>query len=447
MKILYIDCGMGAAGDMLTAALLELFDNKEEMLARLNNMGIPGVTFSVSKASKCGIGGTHMHVSINGVEEAEMDHHEHHHEHTHEDGTVHSHDHHHHDHDHDHHHDHDHDHHHDHHEHDHHHDHHHEHFHASMAEIEHIIDSLNVSDSVKDKAKNVYKLIAEAESTVHGVPVSDIHFHEVGKMDAIADITAVSFLLEELKVDKVIASPIHVGSGTVKCAHGILPVPAPATALILENVPMYGGEIKGELCTPTGAALVKTNVDEFGNMPLIETKKIGYGVGNKDFERANIIRAILGEAVDLDAKKATDEFATDGIAELSCNLDDMTAEMIGFAMEELMAAGALDVYTMPIGMKKNRPGIMLSVLCKCEDREKMAELIFRHTTTIGIRETLHNRYILNRSEKVAETKFGPVRVKEVSGFGVSRQKYEYEDVARIARNLNMGYQDVIDAID
>lgn len=402
MKILYIDCGMGAAGDMLTAALLELFDNKEEMLNRLNDMGIPDVTFSVERASKCGIGGTHMHVSINGVEESDLDcHHEHHHEHSHE------------------------------------------HFHASMEHIEHTIDSLNVSDSVKAKAKNVYKLIAQAESTVHGVPVSDIHFHEVGKMDAIADITAVSLLMEELKVDKVIASPIHVGSGTVKCAHGILPVPAPATALILEGVPMYGGEIKGELCTPTGAALVKTNVDEFGSMPLMEAKKIGYGIGNKDFVRANVIRVILGEMVDLDNNNSATQFVSDGIAELACNLDDMTPERIGFAVEELFAGGALDVYTTPIGMKKNRPGIMLSVLCKCEDREKIAKLIFKHTTTIGIRETLHNRYILNRSENILETQLGTVHVKNTTGYGVTREKYEYADLANIARNTGMSIDEVI----
>ncbi len=420
MKILYIDCGMGAAGDMLTAALLELFDNKDEMLDRLNHMGVPGVTFEVTKASKCGIGGTHMHVSVNGVEEARLD--EHDHQHTHEDGTVHSHMH-----DHDH--------------------HDHDHHHASMAEIEEIIDALNVSATVKAKVKNVYKLIAEAESTVHGVPVTDIHFHEVGKMDAIADITAVSYLLEQLNVDKVVATPVHVGSGTVKCAHGILPVPAPATALILEGIPMYGGEIKGELCTPTGAALIRTNVDEFGNMPIMKTKKIGYGVGNKDFVRANVIRVILGETADLTGDANSGQYVTDGIAELTCNLDDMTPERIGFAMEELLSGGALDVFTTPIGMKKNRPGIMLSILCRCEDREKMAELIFKHTTTIGIRETLHNRYILNRDEKVIETKFGPVRVKEVTGYGVNRKKYEYEDIARIARDMKMSYQDVLDEID
>ena len=420
MRILYIDCGMGAAGDMLTAALLELFDNKDEMLDRLNHMGVPGVTFEVTKASKCGIGGTHMHVSVNGVEEARLD--EHDHQHTHEDGTVHSHMH-----DHDH--------------------HDHDHHHASMAEIEERIDALNVSATVKAKVKNVYKLIAEAESTVHGVPVTDIHFHEVGKMDAIADITAVSYLLEQLNVDKVVATPVHVGSGTVKCAHGILPVPAPATALILEGIPMYGGEIKGELCTPTGAALIRTNVDEFGNMPIMKTKKIGYGVGNKDFVRANVIRAILGETADLTGDANSGQYVTDGIAELTCNLDDMTPERIGFAMEELLSGGALDVFTTPIGMKKNRPGIMLSILCRCEDREKMAELIFKHTTTIGIRETLHNRYILNRDEKVIETKFGPVRVKEVTGYGVNRKKYEYEDIARIARDMKMSYQDVLDEID
>lgn len=273
MKTLYIDCGMGAAGDMLTAALIELTENKEETLKELNGLKIPTIEYILEESTKCGIKGSHMSVKVDGVEEDEHMHehhdHEHHHEHCHEE------------HDHEHHHD---------HEHEHHHEHH------GMHDIEHIVSHIDVSDKIKSDILAVYNIIAEAESDAHGCPVSEIHFHEVGSMDAIADVTAVCFLMDKLNPEKVIASPVHVGSGTVKCAHGILPVPAPATAYILRNVPIYGGEIKGELCTPTGAALLKYFAAEFGNMPIMTTERIGYGMGKKDFERANCVRVMLGES-------------------------------------------------------------------------------------------------------------------------------------------------------
>lgn len=288
MRTLYIDCGMGAAGDMLTAALIELMENKEEAVKELNGLKIPTIEYTLEESVKCGIKGSHMSVKVDGIEEDEHLHeHEHHHEHDHED---HNHGHHH-EHDHE---DHDHEHHHDHNDHDH-HEHHHEHH--GMHDIEHIVSHINVSDKIKSDILAVYNLIAEAESDAHGCPVSEIHFHEVGSMDAIADVTAVCFLMDKLNVEKVIASPVHVGSGTVKCAHGILPVPAPATAYILRNVPIYGGEIKGELCTPTGAALLKHFATEFGNMPIMTTERIGYGMGKKDFERANCVRAMLGKTM------------------------------------------------------------------------------------------------------------------------------------------------------
>ena len=244
MRTLYIDCGMGAAGDMLTAALLELLPDGQEFLNQLNGLGIPGVTFSAEPSVKCGIRGTHIRVAVHGAEE-----------------TEHMHDHHH-------------------------------HHHGSMAEIRSIVSHLPIPAMVKLDVMAVYEEIAQAESHVHGVPVSQIHFHEVGTMDAIADITAVCMLMHELEPDQVIASAIHVGSGQVRCAHGILPVPAPATAHILKGVPIYGGSIRGELCTPTGAALLKHFVTEFGDMPPMKVSAIGYGMGKKDFERANCIRVM-----------------------------------------------------------------------------------------------------------------------------------------------------------
>ena len=341
-------------------------------------------------------------------------------QHAKEEAEEHEHEHHHHDHDHE----------------DHHHDHDHahgaHHHHSSLHDIEHIVrDHLPVSDRVKDDIMAVYQLIAQAESAAHGVPVDQIHFHEVGTMDAVADITAVCMLMEELSVDQVIVSPVHVGSGKVRCAHGILPVPAPATAYILKDVPIYGGRIQGELCTPTGAALLKHFATKFGDMPVMKTKAIGYGMGKKDFEMANCVRAMLGETAD-DVSR---------VSELCCNIDDMTAEEIGFATETILAAGALEVFTVSTGMKKSRPGILLEVMCREEDRDRMIELIFLHTTTLGVREQFSRRYTMTRSIKTIKTPYGDVRKKVSTGYGTSREKYEYEDLASIARKQGISIRE------
>lgn len=407
MKTLYIDCSMGAAGDMLTAALLELVDDKNAFVEKLNSIGIEGVSYKAEESVKCGITGTHMTVLVNGVEEGEHMHDHHDHEHSHE---------------HDHHHDHEHS-----HEHDHHHEHEysheHSHHHSSLHDIKHIVEHLNVSEKVRKDVIEVYQLIAEAESHAHGKPVEEIHFHEVGTMDAVADVTAVCMLIDSLNVQKIIASPIHVGSGHVKCAHGILPVPAPATAFILRDCPIYGGGIKSELCTPTGAALLKHFVSKFGDMPVMKVASIGYGMGKKDFATANCVRVMLGETQDKD----------DVIAMLSCNIDDMTAEEIGYAMDRLFECKARDVFTVPVGMKKNRPGVLLNVVCDVKDKEKMAEAVFRYTTTIGIRENIMNRYVLERKIETIDTEYGQIKRKVVAGHGVSRYKYEYDDLAKVAK--------------
>ena len=379
MKILYLDCGMGAAGDMLTSALLELFDDKDAVLAELNALGIPGVQYIAEKNEKCGIGGTHMRVLVEGHEE---------------DG--------------------------------------HHHHHSGMDEIAHIAGHLNISKDVRQEIMDIYWIIAGAESKVHGVPVTHIHFHEVGAMDAIADVAAVCYLMDKLHLDKVVASPVHVGSGQVKCAHGLLPVPAPATANILTGIPIYGGQIKGELCTPTGAALLKHFVSKFGDMPPMAVRKIGYGMGKKDFEAPNCVRALLGETTE----------TAEQILELSCNLDDMTGEAIGFATEVLLEAGALDVFTTAIGMKKSRPGIMLTILCREADKETLLPLIFKHTTTLGIREKVCSRYTLTRKTDIVQTPYGPVRKKIATGYDAQRSKYEYEDLAKLARENGLSLKDV-----
>ena len=395
---------MGAAGDMLTAALLEIVPDKDKCVRELNAIGIPGVRFETAPSVKCGITGTHVSVKIDGVEEADLlSDAEHNYEHGHE---------------HDHHYDHEHEH---GHEHDHGHDHGHHH-HASMADIEAIVSGLNIENTVKDDVLAVYRLIADAESWAHGMPVTEIHFHEVGTMDAIADITAVCYLVRLIAPDRIVVSPIHVGSGHVHCAHGILPVPAPATAYILRGVPIYGGRIRSELCTPTGAALLKHFANEFGDMPVMTISAIGYGMGSKDFEEANCVRVMLGET-----GRGTDE-----IVELNCNIDDMTGEELGYAFEKLLTAGARDVFSTPITMKKNRPGILLSVLCSPSDKDSLIRAIFKYTTTIGIREKLLRRYVLDRSEDIELAEGVYVRRKEVSGYGVSRSKYEFDDLRKIA---------------
>ena len=388
MKTLYLDCSMGAAGDMLAAALLELLPDPDAFVAELNALAIPGVKFSRETSVKCGITGTHLQVTVHGEEEGAHD--DHHHDHAHA---------HHHDHAHSHHH------------------------HASLHDIEHIVRGhLSLPATVADNVMAVYHLIADAESKAHDKPVSEIHFHEVGTMDAIADITAVCLLMHRLAPDEIIVSPVHVGSGQVHCAHGILPVPAPATATILQDVPIYGGSIQGELCTPTGAALLKHFADSFGEMPVMRTSAIGYGMGKKDFPAANCVRALLGERSD----------ASDDVIELCCNIDDMTGEAIGYAFDKLFAAGALDVYTIPIGMKKSRPGHLLHVICREADKDALVRALFAHTTTIGIRENRFRRYTLDRRIETIETADGPVRRKCSTGYGVSREKFEHDDLARIA---------------
>ena len=422
MKTLYLDCSMGAAGDMLTAALLELLLDQEVFLEKLNALCIPGVRFQRETSVKCGITGTHISVTVHGEEEESQDHHAHDHSHDHEHSHDHSHDH---EHSHEHEHNHD-------------HEHEHSHHHSSLHDIEHIVRGhLSVSEKVKDDVMAVYQQIAEAESRAHGVDVTQIHFHEVGTLDAIADITAVCMLMEELAPDEVIVSPVHVGSGQVRCAHGILPVPAPATAYILRDVPIYGGSVRGELCTPTGAALLKHFATRFGDMPVMRTKAIGYGMGKKDFEAANCVRAMLGESGKND----------DAVVELSCNVDDMTAEALGFAMEALFAAGALEVYTVPIGMKKSRPGTLLCVMCHESERETMLQLVFRHTSTLGVREQVSKRYTLTRTTETIETPNGTVRKKISEGYGVTRAKYEYEDIAGIARKKGISLADVLHSIN
>ena len=406
MKVIYLDCSMGAAGDMLMAALYELLEDKQAFLDMMRSLGLPGIEISAEPAVKCGITGTHMKVLVHGSEELDSFHEHLHgceHDHAREPDHAHTHA-----------------------------GEHEHHQHTGLHEIEHLLSHLDLPQTVRDDALAVYHRIAEAESKVHGRPVDQIHFHEVGTLDALADVVGVCLLMHLLAPEKVYASSVHVGSGQVRCAHGILPVPAPATALLLAGVPIYGGAIQGELCTPTGAALLTHFVTKFGELPAMRLLKSGYGMGTKDFPAANCVRAMLGEQ----------DAPTEEILELSCNLDDCTGEAIGFAMERLLDAGALDVYWTSVGMKKNRPGILLTCMCRPLDREKMVELLFRHTTTLGVRESAFRRYTLSRESKTIQTPDGDIRVKVSTGYGVTREKPEFEDLAKIARKTGKSFSEL-----
>lgn len=371
MKTLYLQCQMGAAGDMLLAALLELLPDPAAFLETLNGLGLPGVRYTAKQAVRCGVTGTHVTVTVHGQEEDDHLHDGHHHAHT------------------------------------------------TLADIYHCIDHLPLPEPVWANARAVYDRIARAESRVHGQPVEAIHFHEVGAWDAVADVVGVCLAMDRLAPDRVLASPVHVGSGFVRCAHGLLPVPAPATALLLEGVPIYGGAVEGELCTPTGAALLTQFVSAFGDMPVIQVEQTGYGMGAKEFDRANCVRAFWG-----DSRSQEEE-----IVQLSCNLDDMTGEDLGFAQALLLEAGALDVYTTAIGMKKSRPGVMLTCLCRPEEAAHFADLMLRHTTTLGVRQTVCQRYTLPRTTATVQTPYGPIRVKQAGG----KCKPEYDDLVRAAK--------------
>ncbi len=372
MKILYLDCAMGAAGDMLAAALLELTDDREGFLAQMNALGLPAVAVTAARGEKGGLAGTRLTVTVNGAPEERAP-----------DGH---------------------------------------HAHRSLDELCGLIRALPVSERVRADAEAVYRELAEAEAKVHGRPAGEVHFHEAGALDAVADVVGVCLLMERLAPERIAASPVHVGSGTVRCAHGVLPVPAPAAAELLRGIPTYGGEIAGELCTPTGAALLRHFVSVFGPQPAMTVKNIGCGLGSRDFPRPNCLRAFWGETAE----------EGESVSELCCNLDDMTPEALGYAQERLWEAGALDVYTVPIGMKKNRPGVQLWCLCRAAEEERFRALLLRHTSSWGVRIYAPRRCTLATRTESVDTPWGPVSVKSADTGAGEKWKAEYEDAARAA---------------
>lgn len=351
MKTLYLECNMGAAGDMVMSALCELSGDAEGFVRQMNGLGIPGVQVACERVEKCGVMGTHMRVAVHGAEEESRDAHGHHQEHHKEEAHGH--------------------------EHAHAQEHRHEHkgehgpgqdhSHNTLAGILGLIGSLPVSEKVRRDAAAVYRLLAEAESHAHGVTMDEIHFHELGTMDAVADIVGTCLLMERLAPDKVASSPIHVGCGHVHCAHGVLPVPAPATAHILRGVPIYGGEVQGELCTPTGAALVRYFAQSYGPMPVMAPEGVGYGMGAKDFGRLSCVRAFIGEET---------EESTQTV-QLWCTAR-CTGEELAFAAGELTALGAAEV-TAQAAVANGRPGHVMRCVCRQEDARAVAAALRAHT--------------------------------------------------------------------
>ena len=380
MKEVYFECNMGAAGDMLCGALLDAIgkDERAEIVEKINSVGFPNAKISAVDDVKRGLVGTKFNVYVTAQ-------------------NIHS--------------------------------------HTSISEIFEVINTLNVDENIKVDAKSIYKIIADAESAAHGISVADVHLHEVGMIDAIVDIVSFCFIKKELEIDKIYASPITVGYGSVKTAHGIMNVPAPATAAVLADVPIKGGDIEDELCTPTGAAILKYFCTDFSVLGDFKYDCVGVGNGTKDFERANCVRAFVGDC------------DSDDVCELRCQVDDMTGEEMGYAINKLLALGALDAFVQSVVMKKSRPGFLLTVIVNRIDKSLFIRQIFKHTTTLGVRVLECERYRLSREIKEYEK----VRVKRSSGFGAEKIKIEYDDIAKCADENNLSFfkarEQLIDKID
>lgn len=396
---------------MTVAALLDLGASWEHLVSVLNTIQAGGYQVRHGRVKKAGIDCMDFDVML----DKEHENHDHDMEYLHGEGHAHDHDHSH--------------------EHSHDHGHHHAHEHRGMKEVTEIIDSCQMSDNAAKLAKKIFGVLAEAESRAHAVPLDQVHFHEVGAIDSIVDIISVAVCMDDLGIEDVIVTSMCEGTGTVRCQHGVLPIPVPAVANIMaaHELPVQVTNVQGELITPTGAAIVAAvrTGDKLPDSFVI--KKIGLGAGKRNYERPSILRAMIIE----EKKEDRDE-----IYKLESNIDDCTGEELGLVMELLFAAGARDVHYTPVFMKKNRPGYQLNVVCKESDMEKLEDIIFRNTTTIGIRRLKCERSILSREMAEVETTFGRVRIKKCT-IGDSVKCYpEYDDVAKISRETGVPYRTV-----
>ena len=451
-KILYLDCASGISGDMTVGALLDLGASREKLVRALDSLGVSGYHLHFGRTKKCGIDAYDFDVHL----EEEEHHHDHEHSH---DEHNHSHDEHDHEHHHDHEHTHDHEHHHDHehthehehshdHAHTHTHDHMHPHVHRNIHDIFEIIDRLDASDRVKNLARRMFEIVAGAESKAHGIPVSEVHFHEVGAIDSIVDVISAAFCLEDLGIHRVVVSPLSEGHGFARCQHGLMPVPVPATANIAaaQGLELTFRDVEGEMVTPTGAAIAAAFRTEAALPKKYQIEKIGIGAGNKDFAHANILRAMLLTDKTVEVETGKDGHDESSMWVMEANLDDCTGEALGYAMEVLLEAGARDVWYTPAYMKKNRPAYVLHVLTTAEKREELEQLVFSCTTTIGVRRYPVERTILPREVKEIQTRYGAAKVKICKRGGVDTCYPEYESVRAICRETGKRFMEVFHGV-
>jgi pyridinium-3,5-bisthiocarboxylic acid mononucleotide nickel chelatase len=382
MRILYFDCFAGASGDMILGALVGVGVDPRALTEQISLLNVSGYEINFETVDRSGISATRAHVH-----------------------TAH------------------------------------EHAHRHLGDILKIIYDSRLSDNVKERAARIFSRLAEAEARVHNVAIEQIHFHEVGALDAIIDVTGACIGFELLGVERFVCSALHVGSGTVEMAHGRFPVPPPAVAEILKDAPIYSSDIVGELVTPTGAAIISTVCEEFGALPLMKVERTGYGAGKREYQNfPNVLRLMLG--VDAQVEASSDE----RLVVVETNIDDMSPQIYGYIMDEALKRGALDCYFAPVQMKKNRPGVLLSVLCGPAEKEAVMKLLFTETTTLGVRSYEVTRRALQRSVVRVETQYGPIDVKVAHLDGrVVNEMPEFEQCREAAARANVPLKIVEDA--
>ena len=387
MKTLYFDCSSGISGNMTLGALLEIIGDENYLLEELKKLNVDGYKIEISKQVKNRITGTYVDVILDE-------------DHTHE------------------------------HEHEHHHDHeHHHHEHRNLNDVYSVIDNSSLDEKTKDLAKRIFLRVAKAESKVHNKPLEEVHFHEVGAIDSIVDIVGTAILINKINPDRIISSVVNDGYGFIECAHGTMAVPVPATSEIFaaSNVKFRQIDIDTELVTPTGAAIIAELAEEFTTLPAMVTEKIGWGAGTKDLKIPNVLKVYYGEI-----QEQNENFVV-----METNIDDCSGEVLGYTSEKLFENGALDVFFTPIFMKKNRPAYRLTVACKKEDMFKLQNIIFKETTTIGIRYRFEARTELGREFVEVDTKYGKIKAKKVTNDGETYVYPEYESMKKVAKENNI----------
>ncbi len=386
MKIAYFDCFSGASGDMILGSLLDAGLSLDHLTGEIAKLGLSHYTIGVEKVVKKGIGGSQALINI------EQHHHDHHHRH--------------------------------------------------LSHIKEIINNSSLPDVVKEKSLAIFQRVAEAEANVHQSTVEQVHFHEVGAMDSIIDVVGAVIGFHALGIEKIICSPIHVGCGTVKCAHGLMPVPAPATAELIKEFPVYSNGVQGELLTPTGAAILTTLASEFGSMPAMSIQASGYGAGKADPEIPNLLRVIIGETQE---KKSG--YDTEQVAIIESNIDDMVPQIYDYLIQKMLDMDAKDVFLTSTQMKKNRPGTLLTVVCSPDQVDIFADFMLKETTAIGIRWRIENRIIAKRRIEALDTDFGSVSIKIATcGEKIINVSPEYEDCKKIALDKNIPLKKVIETV-